>query len=529
MVRRPLHALARFVPHTIVLLASMAVMIVELVASRLIAKYVGNSLFTWTSVIGIVLGGISLGNWIGGKLADRHSPRRVIPWVLFAGSLLTVLIVVLDLAVGRITDVLGTGAITLSVLLRSVVLITILFFLPCCAYGCVSPIMAKYALQERERIGSTVGGIYAAGSLGGIAGTFLTGYLLIPALGLTAIILLVAIVLGLLAIAMGGRRLVSGAWLAALIVMFALAATGATPKLLARELVGGAGEARLLYVKDSPYSYIQVADRKAGATTERTLRLDALIHNRYDPRRPDALLYDYERIFASLTRTEVEERLGTGTFSTLTLGGGAFTLPSYLQRHYPQSANTVVEIDPDVVEVAHRYFDLPRDSPIRIRTQDARTYVEAVQGKDLYDIIYCDAFNAFSVPYHLTTKEFTQEAAALLSERGIFLANVIDILSSGRFLAAYLATVETAFPSVAVYMPAGSGSDGRTTFVVAARKRGAFAEILRDREGGVVATQLTQGQTAMLTRRSGSVVLTDNHAPVDNLMAPVFLRSVRQR
>ncbi len=527
MVRRPLLVLPGFVPHAIVFLASMAVMIVELVASRLVAKYVGNSLFTWTSVIGIVMGGISLGNWIGGRLADRHSPRRVIPWVLLAGSLLTVLIVVLDVAVGRITDVLGSGAMTFSVLLRSVVLITILFFLPCCAYGCVSPIMAKYALEDRERIGSAVGGIYAAGSLGGIAGTFLTGYLLIPALGLTAIILVVAIVLVLLAIAMGGRRLVSGAWLTVLIAAFALAGTGGTPQLLARELAGSGGGGRLLYVKDSPYSYIQVSDRQVGATTERVLRLDALIHNRYDPSRPDTLLYDYERIFAALTRSEVEERVSAAPFSTLTLGGGAFTLPSYLERHYPRAANTVVEIDPDVVEVAHRYFDLPRDSPIHIRIQDARTYVEAVQGRERYDIIYCDAFNAFSVPYHLTTEEFTREVAGLLSRRGIFLADVIDILSSGRFLTAYLTTVRPVLPTVAVYMPAGSGADTRTTFVVAARTSGTFAETLRDRKGSTVATRLSAGQLAALVKRNGSAALTDNHAPVDNLMAPVFLGSVR--
>ena len=527
MIRRPLRALSRFVPHTIVFVASMAVMIVELVASRLVAKYVGNSLFTWTSVIGIVLGGISLGNWLGGRMADRYSPRRVIPWVLFAGSLLTVLIVVLDLMVGRITDVLGNGAITFSVLLRSVILITVLFFLPCCAYGCVSPVMAKYALEERERVGSAVGGIYAAGSLGGIAGTFLTGYLLIPALGLTAVILLVAIVLGLLAIAMGGRRLVSGTWLAVLIASWALAGTGATPRLLARELAGtpAMGGVRLLYAKDSPYSYIQVADRRVGAATERTLRLDALIHNRYDPAHPDTLLYDYDKIFASLTRGEVEGR--PGPFSTLTLGGGAFTFPTYLQRHYPRAETTVVEIDPDVVEVAHRYFDLPIDGPIRIRIQDARTYVEAAQAKLRYDIIYCDAFNAFSVPYHLTTLEFTRETAALLHERGIYLANVIDILASGRFLAAYLTTVHAAFPSVAVYMPAGSSSESRTTFVVAARRSGGFAETLRDSKGGIVATRLSEDQIAELARRNHSVALTDDHAPVDNLMAPVFLRSVR--
>ncbi len=529
MVARPFAAVGRFVPHAVVFVASMAVMIVELVASRLIAKYVGNSLFTWTSVIGIVLGGISLGNWIGGRLADRYDPRRVIPWILLAASLLTLLIIALDLAVARMTDIAGTGAMTMSVLLRSIVLITVLFFLPCCAYGCVSPVMAKYALEKREGVGAAVGGIYAAGSLGSIAGTFLTGYLLIPALGLTANILLVAIVLGALALMMGGKRLVSGGWLAILLAAGVILGLEGAPGLLARELASAsqAEGIHLLYVKDSPYSYIQVADRRVGETTERTLRLDALIHNRYDPSHPDRLIYDYEKIFDALTRGEVERHIGALPFSTLTLGGGAFTFPCYLQRHYPQASDTVVEIDPDVVEVARRFFDLPRDSPIRILVQDARTYVAAARGVAHYDVVYGDAFNAFSVPYHLTTREFTREVAALLSDRGIYLANVIDILSAGRFLSAYLTTVRAVFPSVAVYAPIGADAASRATFVIAARKSGAFEEVLRDREGTPVAARLSDGRLAELARRNGEVMLTDDHAPVDNLMAPVFLRSVQ--
>ncbi len=139
--------LGRLVAHAVVLVASAGTMIVELVASRLVSKYLGSSLYTWTSVIGIVLGGISLGNWLGGRMADRHSPRRLIPWILLGASALTVLIVVLDAVVGRLVRVLPNDVMSMGILVRSVVLITVMFFLPSTALGMVSPVMARYAIE----------------------------------------------------------------------------------------------------------------------------------------------------------------------------------------------------------------------------------------------------------------------------------------------------------------------------------------------------------------------------------------------
>jgi len=511
--------IARGVPHAVVCAASMGVMIVELVASRLVSKYLGSSLYTWTSVIGIVLGGISLGNWIGGKLADRFAPRRIVPLLLLSASVLTCLIIVLDMALGRITGALGTEGMTAAALARSILLIAVLFLLPSCALGTISPVMAKYALEETAGVGRTVGGIYAAGSLGSIGGTFLAGYLLIPALGLTLNILIVGIGLALLSLLMGGRRIVSGAWAAALAV---LALTGA-PDSLARSLGEDASGSRTVYEKDSPYSWIRVADRPAQFGTERTLRLDALIHNMRDPARPDVLLYEYERIFESLTRAKTA---GRTSFSTLTLGGGGFTLPAYLERNFPDARHTVVEIDPDVVETAHAYFGVPRDTRISISVADARSFVSAVRGRRTYDIVYCDVFNAFSVPPHLTTREFTAMVRDILAPDGMYLVNCIDILDSGRFLDAFIATVTSVFPRVSIYAPPALSASARTTFVVAA---GGIpgAEALRAADGSVAGERVPAEMLAGLHARRGGVVLTDDRSPVETLMAPVFLRSVK--
>jgi spermidine synthase len=509
--------IAAVVPHGVVFLTSMGVMIVELVASRLVAKYLGSSLFTWTSVIGIVLGGISLGNWVGGKLADRFSPRKLVPVLLLACSVLTVLIVVLDLALGRLTRIPGADTMTVGILVRSVLLIVVLFFLPSSALGTVSPVMAKFALEQESGVGRTVGGIYAVGSLGSIAGTFLAGYLLIPLLGLTANILVVAAALALLSLAMGGRRIVAGAWV---VVLAVLAASGA-PDALARSIIeADGGGRRLVHAGDSAYSYIQVTDKAGPAGIERELRLDALVHNRYDPANPDALLYEYERIYESLTRAIVPS-------STLTLGGGGFTMPGYLERHYPRARHVVVEIDPGVVEAAFRWFDLPRDTRISVAVEDARAYVDRAVGRESFDIVYCDAFNAFSVPAHLTTREFLQKVASLLSPGGAYLVNCIDVFDSGRFLNAFVNTLHSVFPEVAVYATAGWTGAARSTFVIAAGQGSLGGESLTGPDGAVVGERVPPERMAGLRARNGAMILTDDHAPVETLMAPVFLRAVR--
>ena len=314
----------------------------------------------------------------------------------------------------------------------------------------------------------------------------------------------------------------SAAWLA---VVLALLVTGAPERLSRSIFEARSASARLIFQKDSPYSYIQVVDKPLPGGRERTLRLDALIHNKYSPADPDDLLYHYERIFAALTAGYSADVVRGGAFSTLTLGGGAFTLPAYLERRYPAAAHTVVEFDPEVVRVAGRFFDVPARGAIRVVVEDARRYMEEARGKERYDLIYCDAFNAYSVPAHLTTRQFIREAAGLLAPRGIFLANVIDILDSGRFLGAYLETLRSVFPNTRVYMPVGAAPDARTTFVVAATAGWAPPDVLSDSDGKQVAVTV---QPEMLRRlqRGRPMILTDDHAPVENLMAPVFLRSV---
>jgi spermidine synthase len=510
--------LKKYLPHFVVFVSSMGIMIIELVASRIIAKYFGDSLYTWTGIIGVVLGGITLGNYIGGRIADRYDVRRAARLLLLIGAGLVLLILALDMGVGAAMNHLALPDHRFLLVAAAVLVIGLMFFLPATALGTISPIMAKYALEEAEHIGATVGSIYASGSAGSIIGTFLSGFLLVPLLGIRTVVITVAAVIALLTLLIRGRRKP----LAGILAGMGLLLFGVEIGPQAGLLPWLDRQPQVIYETDSMYSHITVEQRPSG---ERVLLMDGLIHNRHDPDNPDRLLYSYEQIYRAATETYLAGRRADGELSTLTLGGGALTFPAYLERHYPESRNTVVEIDPQVIEVAHRYFDVPRNTGLDIRIADARQYVRARTGERRFDIIYLDVFDSYSIPSHLTTREFTRELRRVLKPGGLVLVNLIDIYAEGRFLGAYSCTAEAVFDEVKAYASPDFDRDARSTFVLAAGPGAEGLGELADR-GGDAFEQLDRTQLARLQRRNGSPVLTDNHAPVEILLAPVFLRAL---
>jgi spermidine synthase len=510
----------KYLPHLVVFISSMGIMIIELVASRIIAKYFGDSLYTWTAIIGVVLGGITFGNYLGGRLADRFDVRRAARTLLLTGAALVLLILALDVGVEAAMSTMAMPQGQWPLIAAAVLVITLMFFLPAMALGTISPIMATYALEENEQVGSTVGSIYASGSAGSIIGTFLSGFVLVPLLGIRTVVITVAAVIALLSLLIRGRRRSLAAVLGGIILL--LGAVEIAPRTGLLPWFGGQDE--VVFETDSMYSHITVEDREDG---ERVLVMDGLIHNRHDPDKPERLLYSYERIYRAATDAYAAAgaKAGGGGLRTLTLGGGALTFPSYLERHYPQSRNTVVEIDPQVIETAHRFFDVPRDTDLRIRIADARQYVRTNGGEQRFDIIYLDVFDSYSIPSHLATREFTAELRRALEPDGLLLVNLIDIYDEGRFLAAYSRTAEQVFEEVKVYAAADFSRSARSTFVLAAGP-GAKALGMLAGAGGEQYELIESGELSRLQQRNGSPVLTDNYAPVEILMAPVFLRAL---
>jgi MFS family permease len=172
----------------IVFVSSACMMILELVAGRIMAPYVGVSLYSWTGVIGVILAGMSLGNYLGGRLADRWASLRLLGVVFFLAGLLSAAVLAVE--------ALGLGLPgAWPIVLRIILLTAALFFLPSAVLGMVSPIVVKLSVHDLTKTGSVVGRIYAAGAVGSIVGTFATGFFLISWFGTHTVVWGVAIVL----------------------------------------------------------------------------------------------------------------------------------------------------------------------------------------------------------------------------------------------------------------------------------------------------------------------------------------------
>ena len=195
-MRDRLAPITSVVPYLIVFVASACTLILEIVAGRILAPVIGVSLYTWTSIIGVVLAGISVGNYIGGLVADKYPSRQTLGLILLVSGAFTVVILPLISIAGDVVS-------DLPLLPRIVTLTAVLFLPVSLILGMVTPIVIKLQLQELSRTGDIVGRFYAVSTAGSILGVFLTGFVLIQWIGTRPIVLAVAITLIAMALFFG--------------------------------------------------------------------------------------------------------------------------------------------------------------------------------------------------------------------------------------------------------------------------------------------------------------------------------------
>ncbi len=484
------------VAFAIVFVANFCILVLEIVAGRLMAPRVGVSLYTWTSAIGVILAGISLGNYIGGKLADRHAGRQRL-----AGQF--ILSAFASASVIGMVNLVGAPGFDIPVILGVLAAYTIVFLLPSTVLGTISPMVVKLTLTDLDQTGNVVGKINAAGASGSILGAFATGFVFISWFGTRAIVWSVSctlLVIGLLILARadsGNRRaaLVSGLLFGALTIGLYAAGLLSNPCL-----------------RETNYYCIKVEERSENV---RALILDRLVHSVNNLEDVTELYYDYEQIYAGVMAGlfEAESRP-----RVLTLGGGGYNFPRYLEVIFPGSRLDVVEIDPGVTETAHSELGLAEDTTITTFNDDARRFMFYLPEGMQYDVILGDVFNDLSVPYHLTTLEFDRQIADRLAPGGIYMLNLIDGQELG-FLRALVHTLRQVFPYVYVSpTEAGLGERERQTYVILAAREPLDSLLNSDALAGRFVTPEAL-QEAMDARPP--VLLTDDHAPVDNLLLPV--------
>ncbi len=485
----------------IVFVAAAAVLVLETLALRLIAPYVGVTLQTNTAVIGAALLAIAAGAWSGGRAADRVAdPAQLIGPMLLAGAALTLLTLPAVRYVGEATRDTGDASATLVLAMAAVIL-------PAGLLSAVAPVVAKLQLRDLHQTGTIVGKLSGIGTLGGIVATFATGFVLVAAFSTSTILIGTAVVVATVgALVLGYERQRTGGW---------GGGTGPLP--------GTAGAllpvALLLVVvapnpcqQETEYHCAKVVadpDRPGG----RTLELDTLRHSYVDLADPAYLEFDYTEAIASVADAI---RPAGAPVQALHIGGGGFTLPRYLAATRPGTRNTVLEIDGGVVALGRRELGVDAIPGLTIRVGDARTGLQQ-QPRDRFDLVVGDAFGGLAVPWHLTTREVAEQVRDVLTGDGVYAVNVIDY-QPDRFARAEAATLRSAFGHVALLgAPVTvAGEGGGNHILVASRRPLPLADIqgrLAERNPWLVADERA---TAAFAGRAE--VLTDAHAPVDQLI-----------
>lgn len=484
----------------LVFCSSAAVLVVELVALRLLAPHWGLTLETNTLVIGIALTAIAVGSWLGGRAADVVDPRRALP------PLLAVSGVVVSLTPALVRGTAEAAPGTLLPVAAGTILV------PGALLSAVTPMVTKLRLHSLTETGTVVGRLSGIATAGSIVGTVITGFVLVSRIpvsgilvGLGGLLVLGALAAGLLLHRRPGRDTAAAAAAAAVVVLGGLAA-----------LAGPGGcDAETTY---HCAEVVEDADRDSG----RTLVLDGLRHSYVDLADPAHLEFDYVRAIASVTDVAYPNGEGLVAYH---LGGGGLTLPRYLMDVRPGTRNLVSEIDGGVVRLDRRRLGL-EDSVADVRVEDGRLGLERLETGSR-DLVVGDAFGGVSVPWHLTTREAIEDVRRVLDDDGVYAANLIDHGELG-FARAEVATLGDTFDHVAVLgeptdLSTPLQGDGGNLVAVASNRPvdlGRVEELLEKRETGWVSLS----GPALDDWLGDAEVLTDDHAPVDQLLEPYAQR-----
>ncbi|MEU0760858.1 fused MFS/spermidine synthase [Streptomyces microflavus] len=482
--------------------SSAAVLVVEIVALRLLAPYLGLTLETSTLVIGIALTAIALGSWLGGRVADQVDPHRLIAPALGVSGVVVALTPLL----------LRTTAEWASPLLLLVAAGTLL--VPGALLSAVTPFVTKLRLTSLAETGTVVGRLSGVGTFGAIVGTVLTGFVLVSRLPVSSILIGLGALLVLGALLTGWR---ARRWRRASAVALATVVAGT----LATAFAPGGCDAETRY-----HCARIVAD--PDRATGRTLVLDGLRHSYVDVEDPTYLRFGYVRAIAAVVDTTFP---AGEPLAAHHIGGGGLTFPRYLAAARPGTRSLVSEIDGGVVRIDREQLGLGASTGIDVRVEDGRMGLKRLEA-DSRDLVVGDAFGGVSVPWHLTTSEALSDVHRALKDDGLYAANLID---HGRlaFARAEVATLARVFEHVAVMgAPVDIGLDPAATpvggnLVVLASDRPfdapAIQKALDTRETG---WRIATGDT--VTAWTGDApVLTDDHAPVDQLLQPHRTRTVR--
>ena len=412
--------------YTLVFLAGVGTLATEICASRLLAPYYGSSTIVWANIIGLTLASLSLGYWLGGRIADRNPSPQLLGRLVLAAAALVALIPFVS---SPILDVASTGLdeVSAGAVIGSFFGTLLLFAPPIVLLGMVAPFAIRLALVEVASAGQVAGRLYALSTVGSLLGTFVTALVTIPLIGTQRTLLIAAALLAAAAATMLGRR-----WLVATAAIVAL--------MLVPPGAVKASDGEVLYEVESPYQFVQVVERDGA----RRLYLNegVAVHSLW---RPDTVLtggvWDAFLAIPVLLDRPVER--------VAVLGNAGGTIARAYAEFWPDAFIDGVEIDPAVSEAGREYLGL-RDNPrLTVHDADARPFLRRTDAK--YDLILVDAYHQPYVPFYLATREFFRLVHRHLAPGGIVALNVATVPDDRSLEENLAGTLAAEFESVHVW------------------------------------------------------------------------------
>ena len=490
--------------------AGMAVMAVELGASRLLAPYFSSSQIVWTIIIGTIMIAMALGNVIGGKWADKNSdPARLFKRILISAVWIAFIPVLGKYIILAITGVMIVTVSTGLLIWSSLIACMVIFVFPLFLLGTVTPSLIKYTISDIEESGSVAGRLGACNTIGSIIGTFLPTFVTIPSVGTGMTFLIFSGILLVIGLLFFISRKTKPILCTVSTILYIIACVFGHTSHFAFWI------SDLTYEGESVYNYLQVTDTE-WATSLSTNVLFGVQSIKMKNGNLTGMYYDYALAAPTMAmgyEDEEETIVGTDTPDILILGMGTGTFAVQCDKYFPGCNITGVEIDEKITELAHEYFDLPED--ITVYTYDGRAFLEADPGK--YDVILVDAYQDITIPFQMSSTEFFNLVKDHLKDNGIMVMNMNMHGNGETDITTYLSdTVASVFPNVA------------TVNVVGSTNRELFASVNVDlfksleynadfSEDDGLTYQLGKVMAGMTAYEGTGLVFTDDKAPVELL------------
>ena len=484
-----------------VFLCGGVLMVLEIIGGRIFAPFFGTSIYIWTSLIGIVLASMSIGYFIGGKLADKGATFERYSLIILIGAAAVAFV-----AFAKVPILSAISQIPVSLPARGLLGAFILFALPAAVLAMSSPFAVKLMLRTVDNAGAVSGRVSAYYTVGSIIGTFSAGFVLIPLFNNTRIITGLALILAIVAVAVYPQKrkiLKSARTINVFVTTVALLIFAQIPLGMPENIVAA---------RDTRYNAVLVYDTIYNDQPTRIMQLGTQWQSGKNLNNNEEFVFEYMASF------NLAFHFAENIDRALTIGGAGYSYPQYFVRNHLHAHMDVVEIDAAVTGLAKAHFNLAETmdfagSRLQIFHEDGRIFLNNNNRK--YDAIFNDAFNASSPPFQLLTLETKQHIYNALEDGGVFISNIHAAFegTNSRILSAYYNTVREVFPQVFLLAPQQRPHNEIQNVIIVA---------LKSDEPQAMTSDSPEMQYLLNQRFTDEVpqinlILTDNHAPVEFL------------